>query len=237
MGHAAALRHSDTSARLSGMSWCLAGTISGIRPGTGPRGYQALCRSPTDAENAVIKKLPHKQHRRIVSSVERRRRRNGGGTPPDGTTPRRLCFLRQQQVLQKNAPYLCLADFISPHRPPSDADIHVLPIGNVIGLLPLPPKSPWNIFMTMTTSNACWCKRSPTVWPKRRLSGSDEQVRQTLWGYAPSERFSCQELFSEKYQGRRPAIGYPSMPDQSFIFDFAKFSPWSASALPSRRTA
>ena len=53
---------------------------------------------------------------------------------PDGTTPRRLCFLRQQQVLQKNAPYLCLADFISPHRPPSDADIHVLPIGNVIGL-------------------------------------------------------------------------------------------------------
>lgn len=52
-----------------------------------------------------------------------------------------------------------------------------------------------------------------------------EQVRQTLWGYAPSERFSCQELFSEKYQGRRPAIGYPSMPDQSFIFDFAKILP------------
>lgn len=40
----------------------------------------------------------------------------------------------------------------------------------------------------------------------------------TLWGYAPEERISIEELHKESYQGIRPAIGYPSLPDQSVIF-------------------
>lgn len=45
-----------------------------------------------------------------------------------------------------------------------------------------------------------------------------EEVRQHIWGYAPMERFSNEQLFQEAYQGIRPAVGYPSMPDQSFNF-------------------
>jgi 5-methyltetrahydrofolate--homocysteine methyltransferase len=41
-----------------------------------------------------------------------------------------------------------------------------------------------------------------------------EQVRRSFWGYAPDEKLSIAELFQVKYRGIRPAIGYPSLPDQ-----------------------
>ena len=48
-----------------------------------------------------------------------------------------------------------------------------------------------------------------------------EYVRKTVWGYAPDESLSIPDLLVEKYQGIRPAVGYPSLPDQSvnFILD------------------
>ena len=47
------------------------------------------------------------------------------------------------------------------------------------------------------------------------------EVRRSLWGYAPDENLSVAELLREDFQGIRPAVGYPSMPDTSvnFIID------------------
>jgi 5-methyltetrahydrofolate--homocysteine methyltransferase len=42
-----------------------------------------------------------------------------------------------------------------------------------------------------------------------------EQVRRELWGYAKDEHLSCEELIGEKYQGIRPAPGYPAQPDHT----------------------
>ena len=42
-----------------------------------------------------------------------------------------------------------------------------------------------------------------------------KKVRTDLWGYAPSEALSNEELIAEKYQGIRPAPGYPACPDHS----------------------
>ena len=42
-----------------------------------------------------------------------------------------------------------------------------------------------------------------------------EKVRQSHWGYASEENLSNQELIKEKYQGIRPAPGYPACPDHS----------------------
>ena len=39
------------------------------------------------------------------------------------------------------------------------------------------------------------------------------RVRTDLWGYAPSEALSSQQLIAEAYQGIRPAPGYPACPD------------------------
>ncbi|MFT3812793.1 MAG: methionine synthase [Acidovorax sp.] len=42
-----------------------------------------------------------------------------------------------------------------------------------------------------------------------------ERVRKDLWGYAAAEHLSNTELIAEKYQGIRPAPGYPACPDHS----------------------
>jgi 5-methyltetrahydrofolate--homocysteine methyltransferase len=40
-------------------------------------------------------------------------------------------------------------------------------------------------------------------------------VRTDFWGYAADENLSNAELIAEKYQGIRPAPGYPACPDHS----------------------
>ena len=42
-----------------------------------------------------------------------------------------------------------------------------------------------------------------------------KEVRTQLWGYVPDEQTSVQELIEEKYQGIRPAPGYPAQPDHT----------------------
>jgi 5-methyltetrahydrofolate--homocysteine methyltransferase len=42
-----------------------------------------------------------------------------------------------------------------------------------------------------------------------------QRVRTDLWGYAADEALSNEELIKEKYQGIRPAPGYPACPDHS----------------------
>ena len=41
------------------------------------------------------------------------------------------------------------------------------------------------------------------------------RVRTDLWGYAATEALTSEELIKEKYQGIRPAPGYPACPDHS----------------------
>ncbi len=45
-----------------------------------------------------------------------------------------------------------------------------------------------------------------------------EQVRKEFWGYAPDEHLTMEQSHREEYQGIRPAVGYPSMPDTSVNF-------------------
>lgn len=50
-----------------------------------------------------------------------------------------------------------------------------------------------------------------TEWLHRKIRRED-------WGYAPSEALNTQELLDAKYRGIRPAVGYPSIPDQLINF-------------------
>jgi 5-methyltetrahydrofolate--homocysteine methyltransferase len=48
------------------------------------------------------------------------------------------------------------------------------------------------------------------------------RVRRELWGYAPEESLSNEALIRERYDGIRPAPGYPACPDHSLkpvLFD------------------
>ena len=41
------------------------------------------------------------------------------------------------------------------------------------------------------------------------------RVRRDLWGYAPRESFTVEQMIAEQYSGIRPAPGYPACPDHS----------------------
>src|SRR4029077_5235560 len=42
-----------------------------------------------------------------------------------------------------------------------------------------------------------------------------QRVRKEFWGYAPDETCAADELILEKYDGIRPAPGYPAQPDHT----------------------
>lgn len=48
------------------------------------------------------------------------------------------------------------------------------------------------------------------------------RVRSSLWGYAPLEKLSPDEFMKRNFRGIRPAVGYPSLPDQRVIFQLDK---------------
>jgi len=51
------------------------------------------------------------------------------------------------------------------------------------------------------------------------------KMRVELWAYAPDEKLSCDDMLKTKYQGIRPAPGYPTQPDhteKSFMWELIK---------------
>ena len=42
-----------------------------------------------------------------------------------------------------------------------------------------------------------------------------EEVRKRIWGYVPDEALSVADMHRERFQGIRPAVGYPCLPDIS----------------------
>lgn len=120
----------------------------------------------------------------------------------------RVPMLRQQKVIP-GKPNLCLADFI---RPASSG------IKDTIGLFAT------SVDAAFTSNN----ERDPY---QRMLSQTladrlaeataekfHEDVRKKYWGYATDEQLTIKDLLAERYQGIRPAVGYPSIPDTSMNF-------------------
>lgn len=117
----------------------------------------------------------------------------------DGHT--RLPLLRQQQA-GKSGYTLCLSDFV---RPLTSG------IPDTIGIFAttvhVPPCD--NTLLASTLAD-----RLAEATAERL----HEEVRKHHWGYAKEERLTMRELHAEAFQGIRPAVGYPSLPDQSVNF-------------------
>merc|ERR1712060_899090 len=43
----------------------------------------------------------------------------------------------------------------------------------------------------------------------------DAEMRTELWGYSPDESLDVEDMLKVKYQGIRPAPGYPTQPDHT----------------------
>ena len=120
----------------------------------------------------------------------------------------RVPMLRQQKVIP-GKPNLCLADFI---RPASSG------IKDTIGLF---ATSVDEEFTSNNEQDPYQRMLSQTLADRLAEATAEkihEDVRKKYWGYAPDEQLTLMEIFAEKYQGIRPAVGYPSIPDTSMNF-------------------
>ena len=119
---------------------------------------------------------------------------------------KRIPLLRQQQG---RAPYLCLADFI---RPLSSG------IKDKVGLF----ATSVDIGMETDFGADAYEKMMAQLLADRLAEAAaervHEQVRKEYWGYAKDEQLTIAEMLVEKFQGIRPAVGYPSLPDTSLNF-------------------
>ena len=121
--------------------------------------------------------------------------------------------LRQQQG---TPPFLCLSDFLAP--------LNYSPSSFL-----LPPSSKLGIFATSVSpglesdfDSDPYQKMMTQLLADRLAEAAaermHEQVRKEFWGYAADENLSIPDMLVEKFQGIRPAVGYPSLPDTSLNF-------------------
>ena len=114
----------------------------------------------------------------------------------------RIPCLRQQQP---GSDFLCLSDFVSP------ANDHVGVFATTVdaGLETDFRNDPYEKMMMQLLAD-----RLAEATAERL----HEEVRKQYWGYAPDEQLSIGDMLCERWQGIRPAVGYPSLPDTSLNF-------------------
>ena len=118
----------------------------------------------------------------------------------------RFPLLRQQTRVRPEDPFLCLSDFV---RPLSSG------ITDTVGGF----ATTVDAAMEDLFSDDDYKHMLVKILSERLAEAAAEKMHQTLrtkiWGYAPDEKLSMKELLREEYQGIRPAVGYPSLPDIS----------------------
>ena len=122
----------------------------------------------------------------------------------------RLPMLRQQTASKgDSAPMKCLADYVMPLSKGGK---------DTIGVFATTVEDD----MTRQYRHDDYARLLAQTLADRLAEAAAEvlhrHVRTTLWGYAPQEELTIEQLHSEAFQGIRPAIGYPSLPDCSLNF-------------------
>ena len=126
----------------------------------------------------------------------------------------RIPCLRQQQG---NPPYLCLSDFLPPHiistdsclLTPDSSKLGVFATSVSLGLETDFDSDPYQKMMAQLLADRL---------AEAAAERMHEQVRKEYWGYAKDEKLSIPDMLVEKFQGIRPAVGYPALPDTSLNF-------------------
>jgi 5-methyltetrahydrofolate--homocysteine methyltransferase len=119
----------------------------------------------------------------------------------------RLPFLRQQVKKRAGRPNMCLADFIAPLEEDWLG-------GFAVALHGLEPHLE-RFKAAHDDYNDILLKALADRFAEALAERLHQHVRTTLWGYAPDEKLSNEDLIRETYRGIRPAPGYPACPDHS----------------------
>ncbi len=161
----------------------------------------------------------HGSHRHTEYKVSRR---VASGVAAPGATLREttdilfdtrsvLHFLRQQNQKAAGLPNLCLADFVAPLEAGREDYIGAFAVTAGIGIEALIDKYD----REHDDYNSIMVKALADRMAEAFTELMHKRVRTEFWPYAPAEHLSTEELIREKYQGIRPAPGYPACPDHT----------------------
>ena len=128
-----------------------------------------------------------------------------------------LPMLRQQTG---QPPYLCLSDFIAPSH---DSGLCVANsqrsmVNGHIGIFATSVDQGMEHDFDHDPYQKMMAQLLADRLAEAAAERMHEEVRKHYWGYAPDEYLSIEEMQQEHFQGIRPAVGYPSLPDASLNF-------------------
>ncbi len=133
-----------------------------------------------------------------------------------------LPMLRQQEMKTDSLHYLSLSDFISP-------------VKDKVGLFAVCVQGADVLEKSLENDgdmfNALLVKSLADRLVEAAAEWLHEQVRKNFWGYAKNETLSIEDMRRSRYQGIRPAVGYPSLPDQSLIFRINELIPLAQTGI------
>ena len=119
--------------------------------------------------------------------------------------------LRQQMAKPDGRPNVALADFVAPADTGVADFIGAFAVTTGIGLD--------EIVAEFEAANddysAILAKALADRLAEAFAERLHQRVRRELWGYAPDEALTNTDLIAERYQGIRPAPGYPACPDHT----------------------
>ncbi len=120
-------------------------------------------------------------------------------------------FLRNQQFKEDGKPNLCISDFVAPRKDGILDYMGGFACTAGVGI------EKWVDFYTKKNDDyhALMIKILADRLVEAFAEWLHQKVRKELWAYRKNESLALNSLLNEEYQGIRPAIGYPSIPDHS----------------------
>ena len=122
---------------------------------------------------------------------------------------KRFPLLRQQTRIKPEDPFLCLSDFVRPLESGIKDTVGAFATTIDPNMESLFKEDDYKLMLVKTLAERLAEAAAEKV---------HEDIRKKVWGYAPDENLTKKELLNEEYQGIRPAVGYPSLPDISVSF-------------------
>jgi 5-methyltetrahydrofolate--homocysteine methyltransferase len=120
-------------------------------------------------------------------------------------------FIRQQHQAKSGKPNRCLSDFIAPSKTEIKDYIGGFVVTAGLGI----EKHIERFEKDHKDYESIMLKALADRLAEAAAEYLHHRVRVNIWGYAPEEKLSNEDLIREKYKGIRPAPGYPACPDHT----------------------
>ncbi len=190
-------------ANIHGCDACRASWLAGF-----PEGERAKAAEAMQLHKEAMRMLNELDGKYHVYAIFRLMEANSDG---DNLILEGNCFplLRQQTRIHPDDPFLCLSDFV---RPLSSG------ITDTVGAFATTVDEEMESGYAYDDYKHLLVKTLCERLAEAAAEKVHETIRKEVWGYAKEEKLTKEELLNENYQGIRPAVGYPSLPDISVSF-------------------